>query len=84
MSVAKPAGLSAGEVVSTESSCFDDWQVKIEPWTESCTEEFAKAEAGWAEKVSKYLVISAQYLQCWSYRGTFGCSVQAHRTDLSL
>jgi len=48
------------------------------PWTESCSEdeEFDKAEKGWAVKVSKDLVISAQYVQCWSYRDTFGCSAQ--------
>lgn len=46
MSVAKLAGLSAGEVVTTESSCFGDWQMKLEPRTESSSEdeEFAKAE----------------------------------------
>lgn len=52
------------EVITTESGCFDDWQVKLVPWTESCSEEFAKVEKGWAVKVSKYLVFSAQYVQC--------------------
>ena len=75
MSIAKLAGLSAGEVVTTESGGFDDWQVKLEPWTESCTEEFAKAEKGWAVKVSKYLVILLSMFSV-SVRGTFGCSVQ--------
>lgn len=52
------------EVITTGSGCFDDWQGKLAAWTESCSEEFAKAEKGWAVKVSKYLFISAQYVQC--------------------
>lgn len=64
VSGAKLADLSAGEVITTENGCFDDWQVKLVPWIESCSGEFAKAEKGWAVKVSKYLVISAQYVQC--------------------
>lgn len=71
VSGAKLADLSAGEVITTQTGWFDDWQVKLVSWIESCRGEFAKAEKGWAVKLSKYLVISAQYVQC--YRSTFGC-----------
>lgn len=72
VSGAKLADLSAGEVITTESGCFHDWQVELVPWVESGSEEFAKAEKGWAVKVSKYLVISTQYVPCWGYRSMSG------------